>query len=169
MGEFVVNSEREAKLRFHSRRYQRQGSLVSYDLTLEGHRFSATARVGNSELGTSPVVLFDEMATELAGWKGEKSWAALDGEMSMVATTDSLGTSILKSVWPRETDLPSGTFGLRWSLKWEPWSNSPWRQELSSADEKSGHRAAPTEHRTSRTIGYLVAIARRAKLASRDG
>ena len=91
MGEFVVNSEREAKLRFHSRRYQRQGSLVSYDLTLEGHRFSATARVGNSELGTSPMVLFKEMATEPSGWKGEKSWAALDGEMSMVATTDSLG------------------------------------------------------------------------------
>ena len=91
MGEFVVTSEREAKLRFHSRRYQRQGSLVSYDVTLEGHRFSATARVGNSELGTSPVVLFNEMVAEPSGWEGEKSWAALDGEMSMVAITDSLG------------------------------------------------------------------------------
>lgn len=91
MGEFVVTSQREAKLRFHSCRYQPQGSIVGYDVTLEGHRFSATARVGNSELGTSPMVLFKEMATEPSGWKGEKSWAALDGEMSMVATTDSLG------------------------------------------------------------------------------
>lgn len=91
MVEFVVASERETKLRFHSRRYQRNGSLASFDVTLEGHQFNATARVGNHELGTPPLVLFNGMAAEPSGWKGEKYWAALDGEMSMTANTDSLG------------------------------------------------------------------------------
>lgn len=61
MSEFVVTSERQTKLRFHSRRYQRDGSLASYVVTLEGHGFSATAQVGNPEEGVSPVRLFDEM------------------------------------------------------------------------------------------------------------
>lgn len=103
MNEFVVTSERQTKLRFHSRRYQRDGWLAGYVVTLEGHGFSATAQVGNPEQGVSPVRLFDEMVSEWTGWKGEKGWGALDGEMSLVATTDSLGhISLEVSLDPRD-------------------------------------------------------------------
>ncbi|MDB5533892.1 MAG: hypothetical protein JWO28_2207 [Hyphomicrobiales bacterium] len=98
MNEFLVTSERQTKLRFHSRRYQRDGWLASYLVTLEGNDFSATTLVGNSEMGVSPARLFDEMVSEWTGWKGEKGWGALDGEMSMGATTDSLGHISLKVI-----------------------------------------------------------------------
>ena len=60
-------------------------------MTLEGHDFSATKLVRNSELGVMPARLFDEMEGEWTGWNGEKGWGAPDGEISMGATTDSLG------------------------------------------------------------------------------
>ncbi len=38
-----------------------------------------------------PSLLFREMADNWQGWKGEKVWAALDGEFTLTATTTSLG------------------------------------------------------------------------------
>jgi Family of unknown function (DUF6228) len=38
-----------------------------------------------------PTSLFDDMAACWTGWSGQKSWEAIDGELSLTATTTSLG------------------------------------------------------------------------------
>ncbi|MEO8002398.1 MAG: DUF6228 family protein [Arenimonas sp.] len=38
-----------------------------------------------------PTLLFQEMARDWRGWSGTKEWRALDGELSIVASSDSLG------------------------------------------------------------------------------
>lgn len=55
-----------------------------------------------------PSLLFREMAESWKGWKGEKVWSALDGELSLLATTTSLGHVTLKI----EMVDPSGNFRL---------------------------------------------------------
>ena len=43
-----------------------------------------------------PSLLFKEMAENWDGWDGEKCWSAIDGELYLSATTNSLGSIILK-------------------------------------------------------------------------
>jgi hypothetical protein len=43
-----------------------------------------------------PSLLFRDMAESWKGWKEEKVWSALDGELSLSATTTSLGHVTLK-------------------------------------------------------------------------
>ncbi|MDT4288671.1 DUF6228 family protein [Methylomonas sp. MO1] len=43
-----------------------------------------------------PSLLFREMAESWKGWKGEKVWSALDGELYLSAATTSLGHVTLK-------------------------------------------------------------------------
>lgn len=38
-----------------------------------------------------PAAFFDDLASHWRGWKGEKSWASLEGQLSFRATCDSLG------------------------------------------------------------------------------
>lgn len=38
-----------------------------------------------------PTTLFDDMARCWTGWHGQKSWEAIDGELSLIATMTSLG------------------------------------------------------------------------------
>lgn len=53
--------------------------------------------VGASTYVTGPVsAFFREMAEAWTGWDGVKRWAALDGELSLSATTSRLGQVALK-------------------------------------------------------------------------
>ena len=38
-----------------------------------------------------PTILFQEMARDWKGWPGTKEWRALDGELSITASSDSVG------------------------------------------------------------------------------
>ncbi len=39
----------------------------------------------------APTLLFDEMAADWKGWKGEKSWQSIDGSLTLKAVSDSTG------------------------------------------------------------------------------
>lgn len=55
-----------------------------------------------------PSLLFQDMAESWKKWEGEKVWSALDGELSLSATTTSIGHVTLKI----EMVDPSGNFRL---------------------------------------------------------
>lgn len=38
-----------------------------------------------------PILLFDEMAANWQGWKGEKTWQSIDGNLTLKAISDSTG------------------------------------------------------------------------------
>jgi hypothetical protein len=60
-------------------------------MTGEGPGFSGEIEVQNPPYGMSPAALFNQVAEEWSGWKGEKGWGAIEGEFNLSATCDSLG------------------------------------------------------------------------------
>jgi hypothetical protein len=91
MEEFVIQSEREVSLTFHSRKFGADGWLESYSITAAAKNASASLHVENPPYGLSPADFFQKLAESWAGWKGEKTWGALEGEYNLVASTDLTG------------------------------------------------------------------------------
>ena len=91
MSEFVISSEREVKLTFHSRQVTYEGWLVSYRITAEARNFRAEIDVENTPHGDSPAAFFAGMAKEWSGWQGKKAWGTIEGEYELSATRDSVG------------------------------------------------------------------------------
>ena len=58
--------------------------------TFEGPDFSGNVNVSTYHSGF-PNSLFDELAAEWCGWKGEKKWSSLEGELHLTAKSDKLG------------------------------------------------------------------------------
>jgi hypothetical protein len=67
------------------------GWLDSFVVQVLEPGLSATARVENSRYIQGAELFFSELAQNWRGWTGEKTWRALDGELDLVATSDSLG------------------------------------------------------------------------------
>jgi hypothetical protein len=86
-----LRSESGASLTFHSRSISETGWVNSYFVTAEAPGFSASIDVDNAPYGSSPAVLFGDIAKDWAGWKGVKGWQALEGEYGLSATSDSTG------------------------------------------------------------------------------
>lgn len=91
MEQFTLKSEQGSKVVFHSRKYDESGWLDSYAIDLEASNFQASTRVENPGYGHPPSQLFNELAAQWSGWKGSKKWCALEGELEIEATSDSLG------------------------------------------------------------------------------
>jgi hypothetical protein len=89
--DFEINSHRGYRILFHSQVFDRKGLLTHYSVTLETPHMEGTVQVDNSPYGPSPVGLFEQIANEWKGWKGEISWGSLEGELDLVATSDSTG------------------------------------------------------------------------------
>lgn len=68
-----------------------EGWLHSFVVRIEAPGLSVAAQVENSMVIQGPESLFDDMAQSWRGWSGEKTWHALEGELVLCATTDSLG------------------------------------------------------------------------------
>jgi len=83
------------------------GWLDSFVVRIEEPGLSAAARVENSGFIQGPEVLFSEMAQNWRGWSGEKTWHALEGELELAATADSLGHITIR-VQLRPTAGPDG-------------------------------------------------------------
>ena len=62
----------------------------SFEALLEGLNFSGRTTVSLYMAGP-PSGLFDEMARDWKGWKGTKTWAALEDELRIEASADSTG------------------------------------------------------------------------------
>ena len=82
----------------------------SFSAVLEGANFSGRASVSLYMSGP-PSALFDEMARDWKGWKGTKTWAALEDELRIEASADSTG-HISLAVTMRDYNDPSN-----WRLK----------------------------------------------------
>ena len=55
-----------------------------------------TAEATVHDLGADSLpVLFEEMHRDYRGWKGEKRWDAMEGELSLVCTSDRLGHALV--------------------------------------------------------------------------
>jgi Family of unknown function (DUF6228) len=91
MDEWVIKSEKETKLIFHSRLFNSKGWLEYYSVTAKARDFIATIQVENSLYGRPPSRLFSEISEKYSGWENEISWGALDGELNLSATCDKLG------------------------------------------------------------------------------
>jgi hypothetical protein len=68
----------------------RHKNEIEFDLAVKTPRFAGV--VSSSTYAVrSPADLFLEMADEWAGWKGEKRWNDLEGNVTIVATSDRTG------------------------------------------------------------------------------
>ena len=78
-----------------------KGWLGSYRVSLITDGLSATTRVENPPYGTAPTVFFNDLAQNWKGWKGEKKWRAMEGELTFIAVMDSVGhITITASIHP---------------------------------------------------------------------
>ena len=68
-----------------------EGWLDSFVVRIEEPGLSAAVRVENSGVIQSPETFFQDIAQNCRGWNGAKSWHALEGELELTATCDSLG------------------------------------------------------------------------------
>lgn len=91
MDEFLIKSEKEVLLRFHSPRHDVDGYLDSYSISLSARNLSASIEVENPPFGASPQRLFQQISNDWRGWRGEKEWQAIEGECGIKATSDALG------------------------------------------------------------------------------
>lgn len=62
----------------------------SFTAALAGSHFSGQVTVSNC-YGGPPSLLFDEMARDWKGWRNDKTWTALEGELALTASSDRLG------------------------------------------------------------------------------
>lgn len=77
----------------------------SFTAVLESAHLSGRVIASTYHIGP-PSLLFEEMALNWKGWKGEKSWAALEDELRLTATIDLTG-HIRLQVTMRDYSCPS--------------------------------------------------------------
>lgn len=69
----------------------KEGWLDSFLVRIVEPGLRAEARVDSYHTLHAPEAFFSEMAQNWSGWSGKKMWHALEGELTLVATTDSRG------------------------------------------------------------------------------
>ena len=89
--ELLLKGDRGYSILFHSPERDKKGWLAYYSVTFTAPDMNATIKVDNAPVGISPRELFEKMANEWQGWKGEKDWGSLEGEFDLSATSDSKG------------------------------------------------------------------------------
>lgn len=107
MNDFVIRSDQEFSLRFHSRKFGNDRWLDSYIVDIRARNFHATFPVNNGREGSSPNALFEEMVSNLNGWTGIKGWGALEGEYGLSASMDSTGHVTLSLERHASWEVPS--------------------------------------------------------------
>jgi len=84
-------TDNEHGVTFSSRQWEADGWLEQFLVTISAPGREACAWVVNSRYIASPEEFFSELAAGWRGWSGEKLWYAIDQELQLVATADSLG------------------------------------------------------------------------------
>ena len=71
---------------------RRSGGSEYFRVTIRGHELSASSQVYAFEpRGCGLVQFFEDLAASWRGWEGEKRWTSLEGELSLICTSDWLG------------------------------------------------------------------------------
>lgn len=107
MDELVIRSDREFSLKFHSKKYGNDRWLDSYIVDACARNFRASFIVENCREGSSPNVLFEDMASNSGGWTDTKGWGALEGEFELSASMDSTGHVTLNLERDGNWEVPS--------------------------------------------------------------
>ena len=105
----VFESREGARVSFHSRQVDATGCLESYAVDVAAEGLSATAWVANPGWSHPPSQLFDELASNWAGWKRAQRWHSAEGELQITATMDATGHVTLSF------ELPASTTSSVWS------------------------------------------------------
>ena len=100
MDQFILATPGGARATFSSRVIDSNGWVDSYAVELRASNFSACTVVENPGYGNPPSQLLKELAANWRGWKGVKSWLALEGELKIEATCDALGHVTLSFTIP---------------------------------------------------------------------
>jgi len=82
-----------------------------FRVTIKGHGLIASSQVYAFEPNCGMEQFFEDIAASWRGWKGEKKWSSLEGELSLVCTSDSLGHIAV------EATLNSGLGEDGWSVR----------------------------------------------------
>lgn len=72
----------------------RHADEIRFVARISGAPFNGEV-IASTYFNGPPTALFDDMAACWTGWNGQKSWNAIDGELSLAATTSSLGNVTL--------------------------------------------------------------------------
>jgi uncharacterized protein DUF6228 len=75
------------------------------------HDLSATGRVYAGYASSHPAHIFAEMARQWSGWKGDKAWESLEGEMRLRCSHDRLGHIRIA------IELQSGPYDWEWHVR----------------------------------------------------
>jgi len=95
-------------------RHSRNTDEVLFLATISAAPFSGEV-LASTYVSGPPTSLFDDMATSWTGWSGSKDWHAVDGDLSLTATSTSLGKVTLVV----EMSANSGDDTLKATLKLE--------------------------------------------------
>lgn len=90
MNNFIIGDSSHFIL-FHSPRFQSDGWLTSYLITVKTIGLEATKLVENPPYGFPPSVFFKKLSNYWQHWKPEYDWEAMEGEFGFSAHADSLG------------------------------------------------------------------------------
>jgi len=91
MESFEIGSSTDVLLRFHSRLFDDERWIESYDVTLLSQGIEATVHVENPRYGHPPSAFFQQLARSWQAWKPENDWRAMEAELYLSATADKLG------------------------------------------------------------------------------
>jgi hypothetical protein len=91
MSDRIVLSRDGVTVTFDGARRDATGWLENFWVTLETTGLNATARVWNPAFGTSPNQFFADIVQSWRGWEGEKAWSSIEGELTLIGTSDNLG------------------------------------------------------------------------------
>jgi len=95
---FEIKSDKEYRIVFGDRKYDKNGWLTHYTVSLQSPDINGTVRVENPPYGQPPLELFKSMERDWKGWEGEKSWGSLEGEFELSAVSDGTGHITLTTI-----------------------------------------------------------------------
>jgi hypothetical protein len=83
---------------------RKRGGSEHFRVTIRSRNLLASSQVYAFDPYNDGLRLFfEDLAANWKGWSGEKKWSSLEGELSLVCTSDSLGhieiEATLKDIW----------------------------------------------------------------------
>jgi hypothetical protein len=101
--EAVINSSQGTRSLELSAPVRSREELQQFTVTIRAEGLTASRGVYAFEGEESLLALFDEMVAEWRGWEGTKDWASLEGEVTLAATHNRVGTVTLRAtLWHYE-------------------------------------------------------------------
>jgi len=97
MNLFEIKSEQGFLISFSDRAFDTKDMISHYSATLCSPTMTGSVRVYNAPYGTTPLSFFQSIDNEWQGWKGEKGWGAIEGELDLIASSDNTGHITIKA------------------------------------------------------------------------